>query len=156
MKKKTFRRLTLGSLTLSLLAVAAPSFAVGTRTFELQRGKDFQGGDLKGVAIDSAGRVHAGLNLGAQPLSDAQAIWSALARPDGSLLLGTGNDGKLLEVRGGTARVLAETKALVITSLVAGWGGEVLLGTLPSGEVMRWSGGKLTTLVKLPGVEHVW
>jgi len=51
---------------------------------------------------------------------------------------------------------LAETKALVITSLVAGWGGEVLLGTLPTGEVMRWSGGKLSTLVKLPGVEHVW
>jgi hypothetical protein len=156
MKKKTFRRLTLGSLTLSLLTLAAPSFAVGTRRFELQRGKDFQGGDLKGVAIDSAGRVHAGLNLGAQPVSEAQSIWSALPRPDGSVLLGTGNDGKLLEVRGGATRVLAETKALVITSLVAGWGGEVLLGTLPTGEVMRWSGGKLSTLVKLPGVEHVW
>jgi hypothetical protein len=154
--KKTFRRITLGSLILSFLAVAEPSFAVGTRRFELQKGKDFQGGDLKGVAIDSAGRVHAGLNLGALPIADAQAIWSALPRPDGSLLLGTGNEGKLLEVKGGTARVLAETKALVITSLVQGWGGDVLLGTLPAGEVMRWSGGKLSTLVKLPGVEHVW
>src|SRR5688572_6648431 len=149
-------RFALGSLILSLLAVAEPSLAVGTRRFELQKGKDFQGGDLKGVAIDSAGRVHAGLNLGALPIADAQAIWSALPRPDGSLLLGTGNEGKLLEVKGGTARVLAETKALVITSLVQGWGGDVLLGTLPAGEVMRWSGGKLSTLVKLPGVEHVW
>ena len=156
MTHKTTRRFTLCSLTLSILALATPSLAVGTRRFELMRGKDFQGGDLKGVAIDSAGRVHAGLNLGAQPLGDAQAVWSALARPDGSLLLGTGNEGKLVEVKGGSAKVVAETKALVITSLVAGWGGEVLLGTLPSGEVMRWSGGKLSTLVKLPGVEHVW
>jgi hypothetical protein len=156
MKKKTIRSLTLCSLTLSFLAMAAPSFAVGTRRFELQKGKDFQGGDLKGVAIDSAGRVHAGLNLGALPLGDVQSVWSALPRADGSLLLGTGNEGKLLEVRGGTARVLAETKSLVVTSLAEGWGGDVLLGTLPSGEVMRWAGGKLSTLVKLPGVEHIW
>src|SRR6185436_3368611 len=156
MKKKTFRRLTLGSLVLSLLSVAAPSLAVGTRRFELQRGKDFQGGDLKGVAIDSAGRVHAGLNLGALPLGDAQSVWSALPRSDGSILLGTGNEGKLLEVRGGSVKVLAETKALVVTSLVEGWKGDVLLGTMPKGEIMRWSGGKLSTLAKLEGVEHVW
>jgi hypothetical protein len=156
MKKKTTRSLLLGSLILSLLAVSEPSQAVGTRRFELQKGKDFQGGDLKGVAIDSSGRVHAGLNLGALPLKDAQSVWAALPRADGSLLLGTGNEGKLLEVRGQSVRVLAETKALVVTSLVQGWNGDVLLGTLPSGEVMRWSGGKLSTLVKLPGVEHVW
>jgi hypothetical protein len=85
MKKQTLRRLTLCSLTLGFLSLLAlPSLAVGTRRFELQRGKDFQGGDLKGVAIDSAGRVHAGLNLGALPLADAQSVWSALPRPDGS------------------------------------------------------------------------
>jgi hypothetical protein len=156
MKIKTTRSLTLSGLTLAFLALAEPSQAVGTRRFELSRGKDFQGGDLKGVAIDSAGRVHAGLNLGAVPLADAQSIWSALPRPDGSLLLGTGNEGKLLEVRGTNVKVLAETKALVVTSLVQGWNGDVLLGTLPGGEVMRWSGGKLSTLVKLPGAEHVW
>jgi hypothetical protein len=156
MKIKTTRSLTLSGLTLAFLAMAEPSHAVGTRRFELSRGKDFQGGDLKGVAIDSAGRVHAGLNLGAVPLADAQSIWSALPRPDGSLLLGTGNEGKLLEVRGTNVKVLAETKALVVTSLVQGWNGDVLLGTLPSGEVMRWAGGKLSTLVKLPGAEHVW
>ncbi len=156
MTNKTLRSLLLCSLTVSFMGVAGPSLAVGTRRFELQRGKDFQGGDLKGVAIDSAGRVHAGLNLGALPLADVQSVWSALPRSDGSLLLGTGNEGKLLEVRGGTVRVLCETKALVVTSLVEGWNGDVFLGTLPSGEVLRWAGGKLSTLAKLPGTEHVW
>src|SRR3954462_11941180 len=121
MKKHTFRSLVLTSFTLSLLATAQTSLAVGTRRFELQRGKDFQGGDLKGVAIDSAGRVHAGLNLGALPLGDVQAVWCALSRPDGSVLLGPGNEGKLLEVRGGSVHVAAETKALVVTSLVEAW-----------------------------------
>jgi hypothetical protein len=156
MIRSTRRKLVSSGLVLALLAGAPLGWAVGTRRFELHRGKDFQGGDLKGVAIDSAGRVHAGLNLGALPLSDVQSVWSALPRSDGSVLLGTGNEGKLLEVRGGSVRVLAETKALVVTSLVEGWKGDVLLGTMPKGEIMRWSGGKLSTLTKLEGVEHVW
>src|SRR5215831_15738528 len=138
MKPKTIRSLFCASFALAFAATAQLGLAVGTRRFELHRGKDFQGGDLKGVAIDSAGRVHAGLNLGAVPLGDAQSVWSALSRPDGSVLLGTGNEGKLLEVRGGNVRVVAETKALVVTSLVEGWKGDVLLGTMPTGEIFRF------------------
>ena len=156
MNRRTMRLGIAGLSMLAVLGTAALSAAVGTRRFELHRGKDFQGGDLKGVAVDSAGRVHAGLNLGALPLADAQSVWCALPRPDGSLLLGTGNEGKLLEVRGGSVKVAAETKALVITSMVEGWKGDVLLGTMPKGEVMRYSGGKLSTLAKLEGVDHVW
>ncbi len=156
MTHKALQRLLSSSFALLLIGFTQTSMAVGTRRFELSRGKDFQGGDLKGVAIDSNGRVHAGLNLGAMALAEAQAVWCALPRTDGSLLLGTGNEGKLLEVRAGKTRVLAETKALVVTSLVEGWNGDVFLGTMPSGEIMRWSGGKLSTLVKLEDTQHIW
>jgi outer membrane protein assembly factor BamB len=143
-----------GLLATSTLVVSAG--AVGTRTFELQSGDDFKGGELEGVAIDSAGRVRPGFNLGKIPVSEGVTIWSALAVGDGSFLLGTGNEGKLLELKGATVRTLAETKTLAITSLAKAWGGAVVLGTLPKGEVMKWEGGKLSTLVKLDQVEHVW
>ncbi len=150
-------RLGLSCAALALAAsVALPCEAVGTRRFELSRAKDFRGGDLKGVAIDSTGRVHAGLNLGAVPIAEAQSIWATLRRSDGSILLGTGNEGKLLEVRGATVKVLAETQGLVIPALTEAWGGAVLLGTMPSGEVLKWQGGKLTRLAKLKDAEHVW
>jgi hypothetical protein len=150
------RRLTALATFTALLGLSLPALAVGTRRFELTRGKDFEGGDLQGVAIDSSGRLYAGLNLGRVGVGDAQSIWSALLRPDGSLLLGTGNEGKLLEVKGGTVRVLAESKALVIPSLVSAWGGEVLVATMPNGEIMRLKGGALTPFVKLEGAQHVW
>jgi hypothetical protein len=76
--------------------------------------------------------------------------------PDGSLLLGTGNEGKLLKVAGGTVSVLAETKALVVTSLAQAFGGAVVAGTLPDGKVLKWEKGKLTDLATLKGAEHVW
>lgn len=136
------------------VAVTAP--AVGTRRLVLDSGDDFKGGDLKGVAVDSAGRVRAGLNLGSTPISEGTAIWAALPMADGSLLLGTGNDGKLLSVNGAKVSVAAETKALVVTSLAEAWGGAVVLGTLPEGKVMKFERGKLSDLVTLKDTEHVW
>jgi hypothetical protein len=138
------------------LVFAAHASAVGTRHFSLEKSADFKGGDLKGVAVDSAGHVRAGFNLGSVPVLQGTAIWSALPLRDGSVLLGTGNDGKLLKLSGGAVSVLAETKALVITSLVEAWGGAVVMGTLPDGKVMKWDHGKLSDLVTLKGTEHVW
>lgn len=136
--------------------MALPALAVGTRRFSLEGGDDFKGGDLKGVAVDSSGRVRAGLNLGSTPVSEGSAIWSVLPQADGSWLLGTGNDGKLLRVEGAKVSVAAETKQLVVTSLVEAWGGAVVLGTLPEGKVMKYERGKLSDLATLPSTEHVW
>jgi hypothetical protein len=144
-----FVALAAGSFTL-------PAGAVGTRHFVLDRGADFKGGDLKGVAVDSAGGVRAGLTLSANPIAAAATLWSVLPQHDGSLLVGSGNEGKLIRVTGGTAAVVAESKALAVTSLVEGWGGAVLAGTLPEGRVMKFEHGKLSELAKLNGAEHVW
>ncbi|HKY36908.1 MAG TPA: hypothetical protein VJN18_13265 [Polyangiaceae bacterium] len=134
----------------------AQAAAVGTRRFVLDEASEFKGGDLKGVALDSAGHVRAGLSLGAVPATQATTVWSALPQPDGSLLLGTGNEGKLLKLAGGTVSVLAESKALAITSLTPAFGGAVIAGTLPDGKVMKWEKGKLSDLATLKGAEHVW
>jgi hypothetical protein len=138
------------------LLAAAQASAVGTRRFSLSKAADFKGGDLKGVAIDAAGHVRAGFNLGSVPVSQGSAIWAALPMSDGSVLLGTGNEGKLLKLAGGTVSVLAETKALVITSFAEAWAGAVVMGSLPDGKVLKWDRGKLTDLATLKGTEHVW
>ena len=149
-------RLVLLAAGCCVLALSLDAHAVGTRRFVLREGSDFEGGDLQGVAVDSTGQVRAGFNLGSTELSEAKTVWSALQRPDGSVLLGTGNDGKLVRVQGATETVVGETKALAVTALTAAWGGSVVLGTLPDGKLFRWEGGKLTELVTLENTEHVW
>src|SRR6185295_15549688 len=93
----------------TLLALAPAARAVGTRTFELNSLDELSGGDLKGTTVDSLGRVRAGFDLGALPLGDATSIWSVLVEPDGSVLVGTGNTGKILRVTGGQVAPFAET-----------------------------------------------
>jgi hypothetical protein len=145
-----------GLLGGACLCTAVLAHAVGTRHFLLDKGGDFKGGDLKGVAIDSAGKVRAGLNLTLTPIADGQSIWSVLQQRDGSLLVGTGNEGKLVRVTGGTATVAADTKSMAVTSLVEGAGGAVLVGTLPDGRVMKFEHGRVSDWAKLKGAEHVW
>lgn len=144
------------SFGLAALVCASRAGAVGTRHFLLDKGADFKGGDLKGVAVDSAGGVRAGLTLSAAPVANASTIWAALPQRDGSLLLGTGNEGKLIRLAQGTSSVAAETKALAVTSLVEGFGGAVLAGTLPEGRIFKYDHGKLTEFARLKGAEHVW
>jgi hypothetical protein len=154
--KSALSRFAFITTGLALTLFAARSGAVGTRRFVLDSGDDFSGGDLKGVAVDSVGRVRAGFDLGSIPISQGTSIWSILPMPDGSLLVGTGDEGKLLSVKGARVTVVGSSKELVITSLAHAWGSSVVLGTLPDGKVMKYEGGKLTTLVQLKGAEHVW
>jgi hypothetical protein len=144
------------SSLLGFALLSANAAAVGTRRFQLEDAEDFKGGDLKGVAVDSGGSVRAGLNLGNVAIQDAAVVWSALPQADGSVLLGTGSDGKLLQVRGAQTTTLADTPSLALTSMVRAWGGAVLIGTMPDGKILRWDGGKLTEFATLKGAEHIW
>lgn len=147
------------ALLAALVTTAAwiPSAAaVGTRYFVLETGKDFEGGELSGVAVDSTGKLRAGLNLGSVSVEEAATVWDALQRPDGSVLLATGNEGKLVRVQGGKTETLAETKALALTSMTEAWGGRVFVGSLPEGKLYELKDGKLTEWVTLDGTQHVW
>ena len=74
---------------LAWLTASGLALGVGTRHWVLERGEDFKGGDLKGVAVDSSGKVQAGFDLGRIAVDGESVIWCALPRPDGSILLGS-------------------------------------------------------------------
>jgi hypothetical protein len=141
---------------LLLLAVAPAAQGVGTRTFELNSLDELSGGDLKGTMVDSLGHVRAGFDLGALPLGDATSIWSALVQADGSVLVGTGNTGKILRVNNAQVAPFAETGQLAVTSLVTAFGKGVYGGTIPNGRVVKIEGNKATKFVDLEGADHVW
>ena len=141
---------------LAWLTASGLALGVGTRHWVLERGEDFKGGDLKGVAVDSSGKVQAGFDLGRIAVDGESVIWCALPRPDGSILLGSANEGHLLELRNGQVKKLTDAGELAVTSLVQGWGQAVYAATLPHGKVYKWDKNKWSEFVKLPGVEHVW
>jgi outer membrane protein assembly factor BamB len=145
------------AIAMSVGLVFVPSArAVGTRAFDLDTLDELSGGDLKGAMVDSLGHVRAGFDLGALPLGEASSIWSALVQKDGSVLLGTGNTGKVFRVAGGQVLPYADTAQLAVTSLVAGFGGAVFAATIPNGRIFRLDGRTAAPFVDLQGADHVW
>ncbi|WP_437295445.1 hypothetical protein [Sorangium sp. So ce426] len=141
--------------------VALPAHAVGTRSFELRSLEDLKGGDLTGVSVDSNGAVRAGLTLGATPLPDATSIWSSVVLPDGTVLLGTGNEGKIYSVSGGRVALVATTGQMAVSALALAFDGDVIAGTFPEGKLFRLprgagNGGPAKVFAELPDTEDVW
>jgi hypothetical protein len=157
-------RLTLGALVVSAASLAASSAeAVGTRTFTLDAIDELKGGDLTGVSVDSNGNVRAGLTLGTTPIQDASGVWSAVVLPDGTALLGTGNDGKIFKVPsgGGAATLLATTGQMAVSAMAIAWNGDVIAGTFPEGKLYKLpagggNGGAAAVFATLPDTEDIW
>jgi hypothetical protein len=158
---RTSARIALAAISVAAVWIsAAPASAVGTRSFQLTTLDDFKGGDLTGVSVDAHGNVRAGLNLGSIPIPEATSVWSSALLGDGSVLLGTGSEGKVFRVGGGKAELAATTDQMAVASLAVGWNGDVFAGTFPDGKVFKvganQKGGAATAFVSLPGAEDVW
>lgn len=128
--------------------------AVGTRSFELTSQDDFLGGDLHGVAVDSQGHVRAGWNLGTATLTGATSVWSSVVLADGSVLLGTGSNGKVLRVSGGQVSEYADTQQMAVTSMVTD--GKVVYAATLKGKIWKLeAAGKATELASIPDGDHI-
>jgi hypothetical protein len=150
------RRSVLGFLLLAAgLAVTDSASAVGTRRFEFDDPDDFLGGDLRGVSIDSQGSVRAGWNLGSMSLTGANSVWCSIVLADGTVLLGTGNTGKVLKVSGGQVSEYADTKQIAVTSIVQGAAG-VFAATMPNGKIFKLDGSTATELPAIADAENIW
>lgn len=139
----------------AFVSLTSLSHAVGTRHFVIESGSDFEKGKFEGVAVDSTGSLRAGYDLGAIEVADADSVWSVLE--DGTdLLLGTGNEGKLLRIQKGKVQSVAEVKdAIAITALVRAFG-KTIVAALPGGKLYELSGKELKEFTELPESQNIW
>lgn len=157
MKHSTDRVLPIVTALTLVFVTASAAFAGSTRSFVIDDDDAFGKGELDGTSVYSSGDLRLGASTERVDIAGSPVAWSALRRPDGSVLLGTGNDGKILRVDGKKVSTFAETKQLLVTTLVAGPGGDVFAGTLPDAKIFRVdAGGKAKEFAKLDGAEHIW
>ena len=97
---------------------------------------------LAGISGRAAKLVQINLQTGeAKDLwaaDDLQFVWAIVPRPDGSVVLGTGPTGKLIEVsRDGKSRVVFTSKQPNLMRIMAGQGDDIIVGTEPEALVLR-------------------
>ncbi len=155
--------LTAVGVVLGVLMSALPGEGVTTRTFTLDSSTELSAGTLEGVAVSDDGTVTRGVSAERVSFPEAVgSVWSLLDLGDGSVLAGTGVDGKVYRLANGRATLYADTGAVAVTGLARGDGGAVYAATLPDGKVFRLvppandRPQEPVLVAELPGAQHVW
>jgi sugar lactone lactonase YvrE len=129
--------------------------AGGTRTWRLTSYKDFEEGEATGVLLSSLGEATSGFTANRIDVNES-VVYSTASAPDGTVFVGTGDQGTVYSWRAGKLKKLAKLDAVLVSSLAVGPGGTVFAGTMPGGRIFSIDhDSKVREVAKLDA-EHVW
>ncbi len=135
------------------VALLAAALAVGTvqasspKFFTATTQADFLKGDVENLSIDSQGQLTLGPATELVYETSTPFLWSLLPLADGSLYLGSGNDGKVFKISpDGKGSVFFDSPELEVHALAPAPNGGLYVGTSPDGKIYKVDrDGKSTT-----------
>lgn len=146
-------------LFLTMAAAAAvvsfPVRAAGPARWDTSSSDQWMAGRGEQVAITRDGRLTLGPAVRVVHEDRAPALWTATTGPDGTLYVGTGNEGQVIALAGDTARVLWDSDELQVHAL-AWHDGALLAATSPDGKVYRVAANGTATVFFDPDETYVW
>jgi len=112
------------------LSASSPKF------FQAATQADFLKGDVENLSIDSRGELTLGPAAELIYESSAPFLWSIVAQPDGTLFVGSGNEGKVFKVDAqGHGTLFFDSTELEVHALAAAPNGGLYVGTSPDGKI---------------------
>src|SRR4029453_1811829 len=113
-------------LAATLLVCAASVIAAAPGFWQSSTQADFLRGEVDQLSIDEHGRLTLGPELQRVHDGGVPFVWTLLPAPDGSVFLGTGNDGKVIRVdRAGKGTVFYDSSELEVHALASAPNGQL-------------------------------
>ena len=136
--------------------LAASVEATRTRFWKLETAEQLLAGEIQGVAIDSEGRLRLAAEARVVYDPGSANVWAVTRDRDGTLYLGTGNEGKIFRVTSGVGALVYDTPELEVHALAVGPDGRLYAGTSPDGRVYAIdAAGNVETFYDPPG-RYIW
>ncbi len=129
-------------VAVAVTAVAAVSLvrldASTPKFFSVSNQADFLKGDVENLSIDSNGRLMLGPATELVYETSAPFLWSVVPGADGSLFIGTGNEGKVFKVDAqGKGTLFFDSSELEAHALAAAPDGGLYVATSPDGKIYK-------------------
>lgn len=153
--KTRFRRAALALAAVcagvSLASAANPTF------WQVSNEAEFAKGDVENLSIDSYGRLTLGPSTSSIYDASAPFLWSMIGGPDGSIYVGSGNEGQIFRVdAAGKGSVFFDAEELEVHALALAPGGGLYAATSPDGKIYKIdAAGKSSTLFDPPD-KYIW
>jgi len=106
--------------------------------FQSATQNDFLRGDVENLSIDARGQLVLGPATELVYETAAPFIWSIAAAPDGTVFVGTGNEGKVYRIDPqGRGSMFYDSGELEVHALALAPNGGVYVGTSPDGKIYK-------------------
>ena len=121
-----------------IAAAILPLRASSPKFFQAATQNDFLKGDVENLSIDSHGQLTLGPVTELVYETSAPFLWSMVAAPDGTLFVGTGNEGKVFKIDPqGKGSLFFDSTELEAHALALAPNGGLYVGTSPDGRVYK-------------------
>jgi hypothetical protein len=126
----------LASAALLICGLTAVALAASPTFWTISTQTEFLKGEVTDLSIDSDGRVFLGPATSNLAETSAPFLWSIVAGADGSILAGSGNEGKVLKIgRDGKVTTFFDAPELEVHAVAAGPDGGLYVATSPDGKI---------------------
>src|SRR5262249_62429695 len=121
-----------------LAAALAPLHGSSPKFFQAATQNDFLKGDVENLSVDNHGQLRLGPATELVYETSAPFLWSMVAAPDGSLFVGTGNEGKVFRIDPqGKGSLFFDGTELEAHALALAPNGGLYVGTSPDGRIYK-------------------
>jgi SMP-30/Gluconolactonase/LRE-like region len=118
---------------------------------------DFLRGEVENLSVDGHGRLMLGPSTEVFSETTSPFLWTLAAAPDGSLFVGTGNEGKVLKIDpAGKASTFFDTTELEVHALALAPDGSVYAATSPDGRIYKIDPSGKGTPFFDPDDKYIW
>ena len=118
---------------------------------------EFLQGEVENLAIDAYGRLTLGPVATTVYESSAPFLWTLVSGPDGSVFIGSGNEGQVYRVdASGKGSVFFDAEELEVHAIALAPGGGIYAATSPDGKIYKVDAAGAGTVFFDPPDRYVW
>ena len=134
-----------------VVSASSPTFwTVGTQSAFLE-------GEVENLSVDADGRVHLGPAATVVAETSAPFLWTLHAGSDGSLVTGSGNEGRFLRIaKDGSVSTIFDAAELEVHAAAPAGGGAFYVGTSPDGRIHHVAADGTSRMFFDPEDKYIW
>ncbi len=138
-------------LTAAFAYASLPTF------WQVSTENEFLQGEVENVSIDAYGRLTLGPASSVVHESSAPFLWTLVGASDGSLFVGSGNEGQVHRVdAGGASSLFFDADELEVHAIALAPGGGIYAATSPDGKIYRVDAAGKSAVFFDPPDKYIW